>query len=202
MKLNPVYYGISAALLLSAGSVAYADDTGTTTQPQSANVGTAISDTDITAKVKAKYMVDTRLKNTDISVTTTNGTVTLTGSVPSSDAKTAAEELAKNVSGVNKVDDQLQAPSVASSIEAETKHVAKKTQRVVSDSWITTKVKSSLLADNITKGFNISVKTIHHVVILSGTVDTQASVAHAEDLAKQVDGVASVDADNLKATNN
>ena len=202
MKLNPIYYGISVAFLLSTGSAAYADDANTTAQPQSANISTAISDTDITAKVKAKYMGDTRLKNADISVTTTNGTVTLTGSAPTSDAKNTAEDLAKNVTGVSNVDNQLKTPTVTSSIETETKHVAKKTKRVVSDSWITTKVKSSLLADNLTKGFDISVKTIHHVVILSGTVDTQAAADHAEHLAKQIHGVASVDADNLKVVSN
>jgi hyperosmotically inducible protein len=187
---------ISVAALLSLGVTAWAD-TGNNPEPKSANASTALSDAAITAKVKAKYLDDKRLKDSDISVTTANGVVSLTGTVPTSEAKDAAEELAKTVDGVLNVDNNIESPSVASKIEKKTKRAAKKTGRVVSDSWITTKVKSALLADSITKGFKISVKTVNHVVALSGTVDSQASIDHAEELAKQVEGVASVDASGL-----
>ena len=197
MKLKAIYHCISAAFLLSASFVVAADPGATTAHPQSANVGTTIDDAAITAKVKAKYLTDTRLNGAAISVTTLNGMVTLTGSAPTSDAKDAAAELAKSVSGVASVDNDLKTPSVASKIEKKTKHAAKSTKRVVSDSWITTKVKSSLLADSITKGFEINVKTVNKNVVLSGTVDTQASVDQAENLAKKIDGVTSVDTAGL-----
>lgn len=202
MKLNIPLHSIAAVVLLGTSAAVMADPAGSMAQPKSADVSTAIGDTAITTKVKAKYMEDTRLKDADISVTTANGIVTLTGSAPSTSTKSAAEDLAKTVPGVSSVEDNIQTPSVTSQVEQTTKHAAKKTARVASDSWITTKVKSSLLADSITKGFKISVKTIHHVVALSGTVDTQASVDHAANLAKQIDGVASVDTDKLKTVSN
>ena len=202
MSTNYLFRSISAVSLvamLSWGAAAAAD----TDQPHSATAGAAISDTAITAKVKAQYMNDARLKHSDISVSTANGDVTLTGSAASLEARSAAVELAQNVKGVKKVDNDIQmaavvTPSTEDKIEASTKHAAKKTKRVASDSWITTKVKSSLLADSITKGFEISVKTRHHVVALSGTVDTQASADHAAEVARQIKGVASVDTSALK----
>jgi len=73
-----------------------------------------------------------------------------------------------------------------------------KTKRVASDSWITTKVKSELLADSVTKGFDISVETSHGVVTLSGSLKSQDAIDHAKSLAAKVKGVKSVDVTSLK----
>jgi hyperosmotically inducible protein len=195
MQFRKLMAALSVVILLAFSAVAHAQSDSP--QPKSADVGTALGDAAITAKVKAKYLDDKRLKNTDISVTTANGVVSLTGTVPTSEAKDAAEELARSVDGVLNVSNDIEAPTVASKIEKKTKRAAKKTERVVSDSWITTKVKSALLADSATKGFKISVKTVNHVVALTGTVDSQASIDHADDLAKKVEGVTEVDTTGL-----
>ena len=200
MQVKNVVAILSVAALLGIGAISYADSVDGP-QPKSADTGTALSDAAITAKVKAKYLDDKRLKNSDISVTTANGVVSLTGTAPTSDAKDAAEEVAKTVDGVLNVSNDIQTPSVTGKIEKKTKKAAKKTERVVSDSWITTKVKSALLADNVTKGFKISVKTVNHVVALTGTVDSQASIDHANELAKQVEGVTEVDTTGLVVGN-
>ncbi|MGH8456773.1 MAG: BON domain-containing protein, partial [Stenotrophobium sp.] len=132
-------------------------------------------------------------------VNASNGAVTLTGRAPSEDAKETAENLAKEVAGVVSISNKIEAPSLAGKIETKTRFAANKTEHAVSDSWITTKVKSVLLADSVTKGFQISVRTRHHAVALSGTVDTPASAEHAAELAKQVEGVTSVDTSALKS---
>lgn len=195
MNIKSLIKVVSLTALLSVSVAALADTSSP--EPKSANASTALSDAAITAKVKAKYLDDKRLKDSDISVTTANGVVSLTGSAPTSEGKDAAETLAKTVDGVMNVDNKIETPSVTSKIEKKTKRAARKTERVVSDSWITTKVKSALLADSITKGFKISVKTVNHAVALTGTVDSQASIDRAEELAKQVEGVASVDVSGL-----
>ena len=186
------------ALLGVSGAVLAEDDA----KPHSNSTMEAMSDTAITAKIKAKFMDDTRLESADIGVTTANGVVTLTGSASDSEESHAAEDLAKHVKGVTSVDNRIYTPSVTQKVESKTKNAAKKTGRVVSDSWITTKVKSVLLADSLTKGFEISVKTTHHVVALSGTVDSQAAVDQAVHLATQIKGVTSVDASGLKVGKN
>ncbi len=168
-------------------------------QAHSDGVGAAITDTAITAKVKAQLTGD-QLKKSAISVTTTNGVVTLTGSASSSDAKSYAEAQTKSVDGVKSVDDELSTPTVAGSVAAKTDQAAAKTKRVASDSWITTKVKSEILADSVSKGFDVSVKTVHGVVQLSGTLANDDAVAHVKDIAMQVKGVKSVDTSMLKSS--
>lgn len=186
----------SLALLLGTGTAAMA--ASTEEKPKSATVSAAISDTAITAKVKSKFLEDTRLKDTDISVSTANGVVTLTGTSQTSEGKSAAADITKHVDGVKDVDNQIMTPSVTSQIGKETKAAAKKTEQVSSDSWITTKVKSALLADSVTKGLQISVKTINHVVTLSGTVDSQSAVDQAVVVARKIKGVTDVDTSALK----
>lgn len=66
------------------------------------------------------------------------------------------------------------------------------TGQVVDDSVITTKVKSSLLADDQVKGMDISVETRNAEVTLSGQVESQAQADRAIELTKAVEGVAAV----------
>ncbi|MCQ4265162.1 osmY [Stutzerimonas stutzeri] len=68
----------------------------------------------------------------------------------------------------------------------------------VSDTWITTKVKSTLLAEGATPGMDIEVETKDGVVSLSGTVATEAEKEVAVSKAKGIKGVRDVAADGLK----
>lgn len=67
------------------------------------------------------------------------------------------------------------------------------TGRYLDDSVITTKIKSRLLADSVTEGFKIDVTTIKGVVYLTGLVDSDKEKNRAEELAKKVEGVKSVE---------
>jgi hyperosmotically inducible periplasmic protein len=62
------------------------------------------NDTWITTKVKSKFAAAKGIKASDISVSTTDGAVTLTGTATSSKEKTHAIHLAKQVKGVKSVD--------------------------------------------------------------------------------------------------
>ena len=179
------------AVVLATAFGAYADSADAPA-PHSDSAGAAVSDTVITAKVKSQFLGEDRLKNSDISVTTTNGVVTLTGSAPGPDAKSDAERLARSVGGVKSVDDELRTPA-AGPVTAKVDRAAAKTRRAVSDSWITTKVKSEILADSVSKGFDVSVKTRHGVVVLKGALASQDAIDHVKDIAEKVKGVKSVD---------
>ncbi len=63
---------------------------------------------------------------------------------------------------------------------------------VIDDGTITTKVKSELLANNITKGLAVSVQTFEGAVTLTGAVDTEDQRRAAEDVARHVKGVKKV----------
>ncbi|MDE1181654.1 BON domain-containing protein [Paraburkholderia sp.] len=73
----------------------------------SESVGQHIDDGTITTKVKADLLAAKNVKSTHIHVKTRKGTVWLTGSVPSAEDKTAAEDVVQNVNGVQNVKNKL-----------------------------------------------------------------------------------------------
>lgn len=72
-------------------------------------------------------------------------------------------------------------------------------QQPVGDTWITTKVKTELMATSGVPGTDIKVETVNGVVKLSGHVDkTQAE--KAASIARNIDGVKKVDTSGLMAS--
>jgi hyperosmotically inducible protein len=71
------------------------------------NATGAMSETITTGKVKAAIAADSGLKDSDISVTTNNGVVTLSGTVKSQDQVAIATNLAQRQEGVSKVETQI-----------------------------------------------------------------------------------------------
>ncbi len=191
---------IAAAAAMMIGGTAVAQAASAQAADSSDSVGAAIGDTTITTKVKAKFLADKRLKGSDISVETNNGVVKLTGNAPSASAKDAADDLANNVSGVKSVDNNIMAPSALTSAKKSVKSAASDVGQATSDTWITTKVKSSMMTDSQLKG-DVDVSTDHGVVVLTGTVPNDASRERAVALAKQTKGVKSVNDDGLKIGN-
>lgn len=82
------------------------------TAKQAANtVKDAMDDATITAQVSAGLAKDPDLSAMKINVDTVNGKVTLNGPAPSAVARERAEALAKGVSGVTSVNNQLVVPA-------------------------------------------------------------------------------------------
>jgi hyperosmotically inducible periplasmic protein len=200
--------GLGLAVVLALGSYPDAAAAATTSdgqaqydqaQPPSGGLRAAVSDTATTAKVKERLSNDTRLEDSKISVTTTNGIVTLTGSAPTHSAASTAEDLAGSVAGVKGVDNQIHAPSALESAAGKVTEATKTTEHKASDEWITTKVKGQLLADrSVERGSDINVRTSDGVVVLSGTASTRTALDHARDIARNVKGVKSVDTSELR----
>lgn len=65
----------------------------------------------------------------------------------------------------------------------------KSTGEHVDDAVVTTKVKTALVQSDQVAAMDVKVKTHRGVVQLSGFVDTEAQVRHAERVASQVSGV-------------
>jgi hyperosmotically inducible protein len=65
--------------------------------------GEAITDTWITAKVKAKFLDEAQLNGSSVTVNTDNRVVTLRGTVASVDAKNRAAAIASGTEGVTRV---------------------------------------------------------------------------------------------------
>jgi len=75
--------------------------------PKSETVGEYADDAIITAKVKTAIFNDPQLKATEINVETYKGVVQLSGFVSSRDAELRATEVARGVSGVKAVNNDM-----------------------------------------------------------------------------------------------
>jgi len=80
------------------------------------------------------------------------------------------------------------APSVADKAARESRELSQQ----VSDGWITTKVKSSLLYNRTVDGSDIHVDTENGVVTLRGHVDSDFEREQAELIAHNIKGVKKV----------
>jgi hyperosmotically inducible periplasmic protein len=190
--------GIAATLGLGAAGCGNNADQS----PRDAGATQGVTDTAITEGVKARLAMDRNLDSSDITVITADGRVTLTGTVKDSAARSSAETAARSFAGVTGVDNQLRvaSPSVAEAARTTGEAVmatGDSAQQAMSDTWITTKVKSVLLADSEAKGLDVNVDTKDGVVTLEGELDSQAAIDHVMTLARGVEGVKRVDATGL-----
>ena len=156
-------------------------------------LATACSQTDagITTSVKSQLVKDDTVKARQIDVTTRDHVVTLTGQVNTSEEESKALQIARSTRGVSSVVDridvgpqpgQAQAPAPASEPLGER----------LSDASLTATVKSKLLADPDTSGLRIDVDTKDKVVTLTGKVKSQAEKGEAVQIARNTEGVRSV----------
>ena len=74
-------------------------------------------------------------------------------------------------------------------VGTKTKDGVSKSGEVMTDGWITTRVNSRFVNEDLLKGSNINVDTDKHVVTLKGTVTTAAGRNKAGVVAKGTEGV-------------
>ena len=72
------------------------------------------------------------------------------------------------------------------------KETTNEAKGAVSDSWLTSKTKIALFADDRVKGKDVRVETMGGQVYLRGKVDSQEAKSASEEIAKGVEGVKSV----------
>lgn len=191
---------LALAISLSFGaSAALAADQVRFAQDESSSATQAVSDTWITTKVKAELAVADGVSSTDISVTTVDGVVTLTGVLPTSAAVDAAVAHTRSVEGVRDVDAAGLKVGDAAKLAASdhTGHEDTSLGQKVDDTWITTKVKTELATTEGVSSTEISVKTVDGVVTLSGALASDLAVKKAVAAARSVKGVRQVDATSL-----
>lgn len=101
-----------AVRLASVGGIRIVDDQ---LKVASADMKATVSDGAITTKIKAQFLANTDIRHADVSVSTNNGVVTLTGTVPTTELRMLAVDLARHTGGVVRVDDELRvAPNAPS----------------------------------------------------------------------------------------
>ena len=143
--------------------------------------GEQVDDAALLTSVKSALAADTSVADAaDINVDVNRGVVKLSGFVDSADVKSKAAEVARNVEGVQSVQNDIAVGESSTAGE------------VIDDSVLTAKVKTALIASNETKAHQINVETKDGVVQLSGFVDDAQAIAAATSVAKSVTGVKDV----------
>ncbi|NMY52462.1 Osmotically-inducible protein OsmY, contains BON domain [Pseudomonas peli] len=161
------------------------------------NLSQRFDDATLVATVKSKLLWNSNTEGLDINVNADNGKVSLTGNAQTAEAKELAGRLAANTDGVRAVNNQLSV-SATDSTAAKAQNAADDTAAVISDAWITSKVKSSFIYSRNLDGLDISVDTQKGMVSLSGTVLSNAEKQLAIETARNIRGVRGVDADALR----
>jgi hyperosmotically inducible protein len=162
------------------------------------------TDSSVTASVKARLASDSTVKARNLNVETKDHIVTLSGQVETTQEQSRALDVARKISGVVDVVDNLtvisREPNTAPTSGRVNEGVPESGGRVVLDPGISGDVKSRLVADSTLKSLKIDVETRDRVVTLSGMVDTQTQRDHAIEVARSVDHVAHVE-DRLTVRN-
>lgn len=136
-----------------------------------------IDDQKIVSAISDKIKAEPELRdNSHISITCYDHVVLLTGEATTAKLRRFAEELTNEVPGIKRVYNEITIQGPSSSLTR------------TSDSWITTKIRTQMLATDGLKSGSIKVVTENGSVYLLGSVKhNQADIA--VDIARQVSGV-------------
>lgn len=139
------------AIMSSAGAGPIEDDPGERT------LGQQMTDESIETKAKVNInAADDGYDAAHLSIVSYNGFVLVAGQVPSEALKALATDVVREIEDVRRIYNELE---VGPATSAGTR---------TNDTWITTQVKSKLLASSDTPGTRVKVVTEHSVVYLMG----------------------------------
>lgn len=139
----------------------------------------SINDQYITLQANKAIFAEKSLKGTNISIATLNGEVLLAGQAPTFGQRNQAEALIRKIPNIEELYNKIEIAGPSSALVR------------MSDAWITTKVKSQLIASNDLDASQIKVVTENGTVYLMGLLRPSEARAAAE-IASQTKGVEKV----------
>jgi hyperosmotically inducible periplasmic protein len=161
-RMSVVFCGL-AVIMMTAGAASAqtaTQDAKAKTKSAAKSVGTVMTDAEITAAVKTKFLADTKVKGLNINVDTDKGVVTLTGTAHSAAEKAEAVRLARTTKGVKKVVSSgltVEAKKTAendtkTAVKEDTKSAAKKTENAAKKAGNATEDAAKKTGNAIEKG--------------------------------------------------
>ncbi|MEL7129983.1 MAG: BON domain-containing protein [Pseudomonadota bacterium] len=144
----------------------------------SQTLGESLDDATNSGEIKSKLLARGGYGEVDVEIV--DGLVLLSGRVISPELRVKAEEIAWSSSRTRNVANEIQ-------IEPPGGFRAN-----VSDTWISTKVRSALTTARAVRGINYNIETYNGIVYLMGTARTQAELEAAATKASRVRGVREV----------
>lgn len=202
-RLIPSVLAPALAVLLLAGggaAVAQSDEAGQTrlqepltALPDASPEHTGVeappgSDLWAEARLITTYSLNEHLNPFDIDVDVEGDTVTLSGVLDSPAERELAVRLARDLSGIDNVDDRLQVEPSGEAVRS-----ANPIYRIVDEANTTARVKLQLLWREPVDGLRVDVTTSGDDLILTGTVRAQETKQLAEQIARRTTGVAQVE---------
>ncbi|HEU5079879.1 MAG TPA: BON domain-containing protein [Opitutaceae bacterium] len=169
-----------------------------------ANEPKEASDDWIALKVRGALLFHRNVSAADTKVMVHNGVVTLTGTAKSDAEKALSEEYAKDIKGVQRVDNQLRvveaSDRAAARAEANADRStldrnsldARTTGDKIDDASITAQLKSALAVRKSTSALRTSVTTRDGVVTITGDAKNGAQKDLVTKIAENIEGVRSV----------
>jgi len=106
-KMKLVAFVISCSLGLGLAACSPSQSAENSSQDVAENSSPAVKDAATTARIKAALLTETGLKSFQITVTTVDGVVDLTGTVDTQANRDKAQQVAERFSGVKFVENQL-----------------------------------------------------------------------------------------------
>jgi len=142
-------------------------------------VGQQLDDNTIATTIDGRLLAEKNMPSRWVSVEVINGVVTLTGFLPTPEHIDRAIYICQTTKGVVKVRNELEvgSPSMTG---------------LMSDSWITTQVKTRLLAAKEVNGSSFHVETVNGRVYLQGVAISEEEIHAATDIARTTKGVTAV----------
>jgi osmotically-inducible protein OsmY len=147
-------------------------------------VGEQIDDATITTKAKATLLANRTTSAIRTSVTTTDGSVTITGTAENQAEKDLVTKLVRDVKGVKDVKNDM---TIGRAEEAD-----QPVGEQVHDATITAKAKATLLANRSTSAIRTSVTTKDGIVTITGTAKNLAEKDLVTNLVRDIKGVKDV----------
>jgi|GEM_PF-767381 len=155
-----------------------------TTLTKEQTVGSSIDDVNIWTKIKADFLKDHKEIPgvlTNVSVEVSEGRVLLTGNVESSDDRLKVLRIAWQQNGVREVINEIKLTRKNPGL----KQYAK-------DLWITTQVKTKLLANKEIKSVNYNIETIDNIVYILGVASSKDELNLLVTIIEDLKGVEKV----------
>lgn len=148
------------------------------------SAATMLDDAAITAKVKTELIGEKNVKARNIDVDTVAGVVVLSGYVDSQQEANRAGLVAKSVSGVVRVKNELRVGS-------------RTVGQGIDDKVLGAKIKTRLMEEPGVRSLNIDVDVYSGTANVTGTVASQEQKKHVLSLIRSIEGVRGV-VDNLQ----
>ncbi|MBN7795364.1 BON domain-containing protein [Parahaliea mediterranea] len=146
-------------------------------EPVERTMGRRLEDESVEIKAMVNIRAaDDRFDDAHLTIVSYNGFVLLAGQVASEELKARAANVVRDIRGVRRIYNELQVSAPSSGMTR------------TSDAWITTKVKSWLLANSSTPGMRVKVVTENGVVYLMGLA-TQSEAERVTEVAASLSGV-------------